>query len=312
MKILVARPRPSPQKGTHDEERDTRAMIDLLTDQDPWIPATSGERLLFLLLRYHSDWRALSTALKTANAQMARRHDGLTNFFVGASVLHLQQRLIRQGQDVRELYPYDRSMQIGEMVIRMRDVIGLGPVSYGGDYSALVDEVLTSAEQLDKPMGPGLKKAVKKAGPGHCHSCGLQFDIVPQNGSHILVATADHVWPRSLGGDTIEDNLISACDICNSKKGHIAAWQMAWIQPVVFSEFDEASSLKSFPRDLRIALHIRVAMAYAQANMCTLKNAFLTIGPREDPVRIDPDQGYDFFNLRVHDPARTNVNWMPT
>ena len=172
-------------------------MIDLLTDNDPWIATTSGERLLFLLLRHHSDWRALSVALKAANVQLARRYDGLASFFVGASVLHLQQRLIRHGQDIRELHPFDHSQQVTEMTARMQHVIGLGPASYSGDYSALADEVLTSAEQLDKPMGSGLKKTIKRAGPNHCHSCGLEAGIVPENGTQVLIATADHVWPRA-------------------------------------------------------------------------------------------------------------------
>lgn len=287
-------------------------MIEFLSDRDPWIATTSGERLLFMLLRNHSDWHALADVLKIANVQMARRYDGLTNFFVGASILHLQQRLIRQGQDVRERNPFDRSQQIVEMSERAQDVVGLGPASYSGNFSALIDEVLTSAEQLDKTIGNGLKKAVKRAGPDHCYSCGLQFGIVPSGGTDVLMASADHIWPRALGGDSVESNLIPTCNICNSKKGHIAAWQMAWIQPVVFSDMDEVRSLEVFPRELKIGLHIRAAMAYAQANGTTLKDAFLTIGPREELVRIDPGQGYDFFNLRVHDPIRTNVNWIPT
>lgn len=286
-------------------------MIEFLTGKDPWIATTSGERLLFALLHHHSDWRVLSSALKTANVQMARRCDSLTNFFVGASILHLQQRLIRQAQDVREVHPFARSLQAEELRIRAEHVLGLSPSTYTGNFIELIDEVLNSAEKLTANLSPGLKKRIKRAGPNHCHSCGLQFGIVPPNGEKILEATADHVWPRALGGDTSEDNLIPTCDICNSKKGHIAAWQMAWIQPIVFSDVDEENSLKAFPRDLQIALHIRAAMAYAQDNGTTLKDAFLTIGPREKISRIDPEQGYDFFNLRVHDPVRTNVNWIP-
>lgn len=287
-------------------------MIEFLTGKDPWIATTSGERILFALLRHHSDWQALAGALKAANVQMARRFDSLANFFVGASVLHLQQRLIRHAQDVREQYPFDRTQQVAELQIRAEDVVGLSPASYGGDFSALIDEVLTSAEQLNAKLTSGLKNVVRRAGSNHCHSCGLEFGIIPPGGNEILVASADHIWPRALGGDTCVDNLIPTCSICNSKKGHIAAWQMAWIQPIVFSDADETNSLKTFGRDLQIALHIRAAMAYAQANGTTLKDAFLMIGPREKPARIDPDQGYDFFNLRVHDPVRTNVDWIPT
>lgn len=252
-------------------------MIEFLTGKDPWIATTSGERLLFALLHHHSDWQALAAAFKTANVQMARRSDSLTNFFVGASILHLQQRLVRHAQDVRERNPFDRNLQAAELCTRAQDVVGLSPASYSGDFPALIEEVLTSAEQLSAKLTAGLKNRVKRAGSNHCHSCGLQFGIIPPRGKKILVASADHVWPRALGGDTTEDNLIPTCEICNSKKGHIAAWQMAWIQPIVFAEADEKNSLKMFPRDLQIALHIRVAMAYAQANGTTLKDAFLTI-----------------------------------
>lgn len=287
-------------------------MIEFLTGKDPWIATTSGERLLFALLHHHSDWQTLAGALKTANVQMARRYDSLTNFFVGASILHLQQRLIRQAQDVRERHPFDRSEQVADLRTRAQEVVGLSPASYGGDFSALIDEVLTCAEQLSANLTSGLRNRVRRTGPNYCHSCGLQFGIVPPRGEDILVASADHVWPRALGGDSIEENLIPTCEVCNSKKGHMAAWQMAWIQPIVFADADETSSLKAFPRNLQIALHIRAAMAYAQANGTTLKDAFLTIGPREELARIDPAQGYDFFNLRVHDPMRTKVDWIPT
>ena len=202
-------------------------MIELLSDQDPWIATTSGERLLFMLLRGHSDWRAVASALTAANVQMARRYDGLASFFVGASVLHLQQRLIRQAQDVRELHPYDRSQQAVEMTVRAQDVVGLGPASYDGDYPALIDEVLTSAEQLDKTMGAGLKKAVKRAGPPHCHSCGLQFGIVPPGGSSVLLASADQVWPRALGGDSIEANLIPTCGIVRNASLSVVPFALA-------------------------------------------------------------------------------------
>lgn len=32
--------------------------------------------------------------------------------------------------------------------------------------------------------------------------------------------TADHVIPRALGGETTWNNIVAACDPCNSKKGH--------------------------------------------------------------------------------------------
>jgi hypothetical protein len=289
-------------------------MIELLTKDDPWIAQTSGERLLFLLLQHHDEWQILADTLQAVDVRVGRRFANLTNFFVGASILHLQQRLLRLAHDIRDQHPLDRNRQVGVLRARMCDIIELTPLHYRGDFGDLVQEVLTSAEQMHKEPSAALKRLVIRSGPVTCYSCGRNFggiypDAPAPDG---LKATADHIWPRALGGDTIEENLLPACPTCNSSKGHIAAWQMAWIQPVVFADVDEMSGLQSLPREVKMALHIRAAMSYAQANGSSLRDALLAIGPREPPVRIDASQGYDFFNLRVHDDVRTNVNWMPT
>lgn len=37
----------------------------------------------------------------------------------------------------------------------------------------------------------------------------------------------------------------------------------------------------------------------------------MAIGPRDRPEKIDREQGYDFFNMRVHSETRTSVKWIP-
>ncbi|WP_420566410.1 HNH endonuclease [Thalassobaculum sp.] len=279
---------------------------------DPWVATTAGERLLFKLIQHHQEWKVLDDILKNADLRLGRRFEGLSSFFVGASILHLQQRLLRLAQDIRN--QVDDRWEQGEMLrAKIHDVIQLTSIEYRGDFSALVEEVLAGAEQMHKEPPSTLSRLVRRNHKEECYSCGRIFgaiykDAPAPNG---LSATVDHIWPRALGGDTIEENLLPACPSCNSAKGHIAAWQMAWIQPVVFSDADEVNGLDSLRREVKIALHVRAAMAYAHANGSTLQDAFVAIGPREPPVRIDADQGYDFFNLRTHDDIRTNVRWIP-
>jgi len=80
---------------------------------------------------------------------------------------------------------------------------------------------------------------------------------------------------------------------------------------MVFADTDAQSGITGLTREVKIALHIRAAATYASNNGSSLREALIAIGPRESVVRIDVDQGYDFFNLRVHDVAATNVNWNP-
>jgi len=286
-------------------------MIDLMGGKDPWAASTSGERLLFMLLQNHKEWRFLADTLQQTGLRLGRRFGGLTNFFVGASVLHLQQRLLRLAHDVRDQFPLDRYQQTKTLRARACDIIQLTPLEYSGDFGALIGEILTSAEQMPKEPSPGLKRVVIKNSPDYCYSCGRHFGAVTEDAPGGLAPTVDHLWPRALGGDSVEENLLPACGACNSAKGHIAAWQMAWIQPIVFSDIDEVNALRSLPKEAKMALHVRAAMVYAQQRGSSLKDAFLTIGPLEAPARIDGDQGFDFFNLRVHDESRTDVRWEP-
>ncbi|MEW9525964.1 HNH endonuclease [Agrobacterium radiobacter] len=288
-------------------------MIEFIDDAEPWRPTTSGERLLFLLLANHKEARFLSESLAGSDLRFARRYNDWSNFLVGASLLHLQQRLIKLGNDVREKSPSDRMDQLKELRARICDIVQLTPIEYEGDFGELIQEVLVSAEQMHKEPPQNLKRSVLRSSPT-CYSCGRNFGSVYENDEDAkegLRATADHVWPRALGGDSTEDNLLPACTSCNSTKGHLATWHMAWLQPIVFSDVDGEHAPPPVPREVQMALHMRAATSYARANGTTLRDAFLAIGPRDRPEKIDSEQGYDFFNMRVHNETRTMVKWIP-
>lgn len=52
----------------------------------------------------------------------------------------------------------------------------------------------------------------KLKGNKKCHYCGKEIEIPSK-------VTLDHVYPRSLGGPTIPQNLVPACRECNGRKG---------------------------------------------------------------------------------------------
>ena len=45
--------------------------------------------------------------------------------------------------------------------------------------------------------------------------CGSSLDFVNDNDNAF---TCEHIWPRSYGGDSIEENLLPSCKSCNSNK----------------------------------------------------------------------------------------------
>jgi 5-methylcytosine-specific restriction endonuclease McrA len=59
---------------------------------------------------------------------------------------------------------------------------------------------------------------------GCCAYCGIE--VIPRaRGLHRspILATLDHLRPRSKGGATVPDNLVLACQACNGERGILDA-----------------------------------------------------------------------------------------
>jgi 5-methylcytosine-specific restriction endonuclease McrA len=74
------------------------------------------------------------------------------------------------------------------------------------------------------PKARALKRSERNAiyyrDGGKCQLCGRQVDICRRRSSDALpVGTADHILPRSRGGQNVDDNLRLLCESCNASKG---------------------------------------------------------------------------------------------
>jgi hypothetical protein len=132
-----------------------------------------------------------------------------------------------------------------------------------------------------------------------CYICGtyLDFTVPQQQNSYTL----EHIWPRAYGGNSIEENLLPACDSCNSrKKRHFATWVMPAVQSLLLGIAPGEQRLSEIEGSYKFSLHYRAAQKLAAAERLSMKQAFLRIGPWTD-VRIrDADDVADFFNLENH------------
>ena len=84
----------------------------------------------------------------------------------------------------------------------------------------LVPSVIRLQRYIRKPAKPTIafnKKNILKRDAHTCQYCG-------RNGGERM--TIDHVIPKSLGGRTVWENVVSACRGCNLKKGNKRPWEV--------------------------------------------------------------------------------------
>ena len=84
----------------------------------------------------------------------------------------------------------------------------------------LLPSVIRLHRYIRKPVQPTIafnKKNILKRDAHTCQYCG-------GNGGERM--TIDHVIPKSLGGRTVWENVVSACRGCNLKKGNKRPWEV--------------------------------------------------------------------------------------
>lgn len=71
-----------------------------------------------------------------------------------------------------------------------------------------------------------LAQIIERDGP-YCHYCGVAFDSLDGARNR---ATVDHKIPKSKGGTNALENLLPACNVCNSiKESHSYQWMLDYI-----------------------------------------------------------------------------------
>jgi hypothetical protein len=149
-----------------------------------------------------------------------------------------------------------------------------------------------------KPCPPSMARRVLESAAA-CYICGVVLTGRSSARSH---PTIDHLWPLSLGGESVEGNLISACRDCNEKRKLSITW--AW-GPVQSTYYRHISGI-SPPTDLRLSLGMARLMAEAsgrwreQHKLLTLKEAANNIAPLCPAFQFADDRHRVYFELLQH------------
>lgn len=151
-------------------------------------------------------------------------------------------------------------------------------------------------------MSSNLKSQVRQfAGEHHphCYICGVILDFTQQD--KLAEFTREHIWPQSLGGDSVIENLLPACGKCNGlRKMNYATWAMTSIQSISAPKNPTEDNWKNLQLSHFYAMHHFAGQSLAIERRVTLKEAFMQIGPWRIPPRFtdNNDVGH-FFNLQV-------------
>jgi|GEM_PF-1026584 len=114
-------------------------------------------------------------------------------------------------------------------------------------------------------------------------------------------ATLEHIWPSSLGGDSIENNLAPACHECNREKDDLFIWEQGLVHNFVYPiNFQNSDYLARVPIYERLLLQRRAVILLAQRDQLSLKQALLQVGAYGTWAAIDPGDTWDFFNIQNH------------
>jgi hypothetical protein len=158
---------------------------------------------------------------------------------------------------------------------------------------------------LGNKLSNAMRRAIWRSEPKNCYLCGTR--LVDSGGGR-NARSVDHIWPQTLGGQSIFENLMPCCRDCNELKRHDITWAWGPVQ----STYEVLSQADMNPSDaVRLSLALARLMFVAGATdgrsteRRTLKEAAKYIGVAVPRLELTPHQPYTYLELL--DMAQTSI-----
>jgi 5-methylcytosine-specific restriction endonuclease McrA len=257
-----------------------------------YVATTSGERLFQFIygqLENEQVWRYLEDLIRpVGNA------DRYAGYFRQHAALSLCCKLISAGK--ARISP-DSS----ENLTLLLPVVEGYPWNRLNSGNRLLRFLSTAVLNSDRPISNGVASRIRvfsQAKHPFCYICGTR--LVYHDSANHSYYTVDHVWPASYGGESIEENLLPACQDCNTKKGNLPTWVATDVHSLFLGFEPTPRSLSQVKFAHRYALYNRTAFAVAINMQLTLRQALLKLGHWADLRLHDSNEICDMFNLKTH------------
>jgi 5-methylcytosine-specific restriction endonuclease McrA len=216
----------------------------------------------------------------------------------GAISIHSMRRLLRYWGDERDLVASE-----SQYVRRVTSFIRAEVFPGLGEHLAqrLARAVIEADRASNRKISPSVKKGVlgRNRQPT-CYLCPQALDVAAPEGDpkHL---TLEHLWPTSIGGDSIEANLLPACQKCQDVTKDSASWEWLNIHNFVLPADASGEALKAIHRKARFARHYFHALQLGDAHNLTLKEAFVKAGPMKATLtHVNTGLPLTFFDLQTN------------
>lgn len=263
-------------------------------------PVTPGEEM-FLVIRDkildaigtgHLRWSAAGALWDDVMGGQA-----FSQYFKGAVAVHALRRLLRFWAAERESTP-NQAMYVNKVkhFIKSEVFIGLDDA-----LTSRLARLVVSAEAASRSS---VSRSTREAVFGgrallNCYLCANPLDArVSQENP--LYATVEHIWPQSVGGDSVERNLLPACHSCQDATKDTMSWEWFNVHNLVLPPAPSAAALGAITKKAKAAKHFMRAAELADEENLTMKDALLRLGRVKDPLTyIDRRLPVTFFDLQT-------------
>ena len=142
--------------------------------------------------------------------------DGIVDIFHKSVINYLLRRIITSAHYINRTFRVNGDIKVRD---ELRSFFKYHTRLEDSEISMLIPllfQVLRNSEDdFNQQQKRSMRRLLEEKGWG-CFICGRELDF-SKNSNEYNVATADHLWPRVLGGESNVGNLRYACSACNNK-----------------------------------------------------------------------------------------------